>query len=88
MCFRMRQSLRTCVGSCLSCADLLSFVHFCWMQVRHRCTGGLYRIDLLWRACVRSNSDLGENAGKAGTFILQTGELNRQLVCRYVIASR
>lgn len=83
----MRQSLRTCVVSCLSCADLLSFVHFCWMQVSHRCTGGLYRIDLPV-SLVRSNSCLGATAGRAGTVILQTGELNGQLVCRYVIASR
>lgn len=39
-------------------------------------------------ACMRSNSNMGENVGRAGTFILQTAELNGQLGCRYVIACR
>lgn len=30
---------------------------------------------------MRSKSNMGENAGRDGTFILQTGDLNGQLVC-------
>lgn len=37
---------------------------------------------------MRSNCNLGENVGRAETFMLPTGELNGQLVCRHVIASR
>lgn len=37
---------------------------------------------------MRSNCNLGEHVGRAETFMLATGELNRQLVCRHVIASR
>lgn len=53
----------------------------------HRCTGGVHHVDLL-DDLSEVQQQPGRDFWKSWDFLLQTGELNGQLVFRYVMAQR